>query len=233
LTLTCAESAPSRGSTTGAIEMLMLPAAAGPTRQSASAGAPTRTSCRWCLMAARRLAQLPAAENRRRGQWQTRWAPPRMLAPRPVPDQEAHAGRGRVERAEGTRDGELGPEREPVAPGGAVLDRDQAAEPERLPGAHDLARLEAAAGGAAVPGHGVAVVALLARVDDAVPAARLALAGRRAAVARAGVAVVALLAGVEDPVAAHLEPAARRAAVARAGVAVVALLARLEHAVAA
>src|SRR5439155_1039421 len=84
LTLTCAESAPSRGSTTGAIEMLMLPAAAGPTRQSASAGAPTRTSCRWCLMAARRLAQLPAAENRRRGQWQTRWAPPRMLAHDPA-----------------------------------------------------------------------------------------------------------------------------------------------------
>src|SRR5213593_4232083 len=66
LTLTWAESAPSRGSTTGAIEMLMLPAAAGSTRQSASAGAPTRMSCDRRLMARRRLAQLPAAENRRR-----------------------------------------------------------------------------------------------------------------------------------------------------------------------
>src|SRR6058998_4358405 len=282
LTLTCAESAPSRGSTTGAIEMLMLPAAAGPTRQSASAGAPTRTSCRWCLIAARRLAQLQAAENRRRasvadqagpaaraaarpgveaapaagaglagrrvaeqdrhrereiGEGERVGAVPpghahldpghaapavvgdlepadaahaagpiavepaaaardpvrsrregerELVAARPVLDQEAHAGRGRVERAEGTRDGELGPEREAVAAGGAVPDRDQAAEPERLPGAHDLARLELAAGRAAVPRHGVAVVALLA--------------------------------GVEDVVAAHLEPAARRAAVARDGV---------------
>src|SRR5437867_7222376 len=329
LTLTCAESVPSRGSTTGAIEMLMLPAAAGPTRQSASAGAPTRTSCRWCLIAARRLAQLQAAENRRRasvadqagpaaraaarpgveaapaagaglagrrvaehdrhrereiGEGERVGAVPpghghvdpghaapavvgdleladaahaagpiaveptavacdpvrprrdgerKLVAARPVPDQEDHAGRGRVERAEGARDGELGPEREPVAPGGAVLGHEQAAEPERLPGAHDLAPLEAAGRGAAVPGHGVAVVALLARVDDAVPAARLALARCRAAVARDRVAVVALLADVSDAVAAHLEPAARRAAVAGDGVAVVALLAGVEDAVAA
>src|SRR2546426_258351 len=137
---------------------------------------------------------------------------------RRVLDQEAHAGRRRVERAEGARDGELGPQREPIAPGGAVLGREQAAEPERLPGAHDLAPLEAAGRGAAVPGHGVAVVALLARVDDAVPAARLALARCRAAVARYRVAVVALLADVSDAVAAHLEPAARRAAGAADGV---------------
>src|SRR5438132_164356 len=285
LTFTCAESVPSRGSTTGAIEMLMLPAAAGPPRQSASAGAPTRTSCRWCLIAARRLAQLQAAENRRRasvadqagpaaraaarpgveaapaagaglagrrvaeqdrhrereiGEGERVGAVPpghahldpghaapavvgdlepadaahaagpiavepaaaardpvrsrregerELVAARPVLDQEAHAGRGRVERAEGTRDGELGPEREAVAAGGAVPDRDQAAEPERLPGAHDLARLELAAGRAAVPRHGVAVVALLARIDDAVPAAPLALAGRVAA----GLLVVALV----------------------------------------
>src|SRR2546426_416398 len=92
LTLTCAESAPSRGSTTGAIEMLMLPAAAGPPRQSASAGAPTRTSCRWCLIAARRLAQLQAAENRRRasvadqaGPAPRAAAPPRVEAAPPAP----------------------------------------------------------------------------------------------------------------------------------------------------
>src|SRR5438034_1044844 len=217
LTLTCAESAPSRGSTTGAIEMLMLPAAAGPTRQSASAGAPTRTSCRWCLIAARRLAQLQAAENRRRasvadqagpaaraaarpgveaapaagaglagrrvaeqdrhrereiGEGERVGAVPpghahldpghaapavvgdlepadaahaagpiavepaaaardpvrsrregerELVAARPVLDQEAHAGRGRVERAEGTRDGELGPERAAVARDGVAV----------------------------------------------------------------------------------------------------------------
>src|SRR5216117_197793 len=297
LTLTCAESVPSRGSTTGAIEMLMLPAAAGPTRQSASAGAPTRTSCRWCLMAARRLAQLQAAENRRRASVADQAGPaaraparpgveaaptagaglaggrvaeqdghrerevredervgavppahayvdPRHAAPRVVGDheladpahaarpiavepaaaapdpgrarregerehvvarrvldQEARAGRRRVERAEGARDGELGPQREPIAPGGAVLGREQAAEPERLPGAQDLADLEAAAGGAAVPGHEVAVVALLAGVEDAV-AARLEPAARRAAVAGDEVAVVALLARVDDAVAA-------------------------------
>src|SRR5947208_1855081 len=240
LTLTCAESAPSRGSTTGAIEMLMLPAAAGPTRQSASAGAPTRTSCRWCLIAARRLAQLQAAENRRRASVADQAGPAARAAARPGVEAAPAAGAGLAGRRVAEQDrhhereiGERGPEREAVAPGGAVPDRDQAAEPERLPGAHDLARLELAAGRAAVPRHGVAVVALLARIDDAVPAARLALAGRRAAVARDRVAVVALLAGVEDVVAAHLEPAVRRAAVARDGVAVVALLARFEHTVAA
>src|SRR5438477_2612313 len=120
---------------------------------------------------------------------------------RRVLDQEAHAGRRRVERAEGARDGELGPEREPIAAGGAVLGREQAAEPERLPGAHDLAPLEAAGRGAAVPGHGVAVVALLAGVSDAV-AAHLEPAARRAAVAGDEVPVVALLARLDDAVAA-------------------------------
>src|SRR5437870_4542370 len=64
LTLTCAE--PSRSSTTGWMVMLMLPAPAGLARESASADAPTRTSCGRRLMARRRLAQLPAAENHRR-----------------------------------------------------------------------------------------------------------------------------------------------------------------------
>src|SRR5262249_12726933 len=86
---------------------------------------------------------------------------------------------------------------------------------------------------AAVTGDGVAVVALLARVEDAV-AAGLDLAGRAAAVARDRVAVVALLARFEATVSARgLDLAGGAAAVARDLVPVVALLARVEDAVAA
>src|SRR2546422_635425 len=145
LTLTCAESAPSRGSTTGAIEMLMLPAAAGLARQSASAGAPTRMSCDRRLMARRRLAQLPAAGKSRPRQWQTRRGPPRVPLPdpaseprpppeaarpaRPAPRPDGTPGGG---SAEGARDGDPGPDGEPIAPGdGATVGRTGEAAPGR------------------------------------------------------------------------------------------------------
>src|SRR5262249_23099903 len=85
---------------------------------------------------------------------------------------------------------------------------------------------------AAVAVRGVAVVALLAGVDDPVAARRQRTVGL-AAVAVRGVAVVALLAGVDDPVAAHRQRTVGLAAVAVHGVAVVALLAGVDDPVAA
>src|SRR5262249_5856561 len=86
--------------------------------------------------------------------------------------------------------------------------------------AHHLGRtgLVLAGRGAAVAGHGVAVVALLAGLVLAVAARRrLVLAGRGAAVAAHGVAVVALLAGLDLAVAADRVGAGRAAAPAASG----------------
>src|SRR5438046_1688706 len=224
LTLTCAESVPSRGSTTGAIEMLMLPAAAGPTRQSASAGAPTRTSCRWCLIAARRLAQLQAAENRRRASVADQAGPAARAAARPGVEAAPAAGAGlagrRVAEQDRHREREIGEGERvgAVPPGHAHLDPGHAAPAV----VGDLEPADAA--------HAAGPIAVepAAAARDPVRSRRE---GERELVAARP--VLAQVAGVGDVVAAPLEPAVRRAAVARDGVAVVALLARFEHTVAA